>query len=92
MYTTAVEEVNVNVFDHVPGCVECAQYATFKLFEQFLHHVQITGPLGVGCIVYIPLRMGWRVDPIMRVLDWVEARLQVSTSHGRMCLKIIANF
>ena len=41
-------------------------------------YLYVLGTLGVGVIVYIPLRMGWRIRPVLKVLDWVEARLQVS--------------
>ena len=41
-------------------------------------YLYVLGTLGVGVIVYIPLRMGWRIKPVLKVLDWIEARLQVS--------------
>ena len=41
-------------------------------------YLYVLGTLGVGVLVYIPLRMGWRIRPVLKVLDWVEARLQVS--------------
>ena len=40
-------------------------------------YLYVLGTLGVGVIVYIPLRMGWRIKPVLKVFDWVEARLQV---------------
>ena len=37
----------------------------------------VCGTIALGLVVYVPLKLGWSIKPVVKVLDWLEARLQI---------------
>ena len=45
--------------------------------DSAIGYLVVCGTIALGLVVYIPLKLGWSIKPLVKVLDWIEARLQI---------------